>query len=73
VVDTELNDLQSRVQRCAAGCSDQARDLIPAGAGPDDPAVEKAQIKLDACVKDCADSHVKLMPQLESRIKAAIR
>ena len=49
VIDAELNELQGRVQRCAAACADEARDMVPPGAGAQSPEVLKAQDKLDDC------------------------
>eukprot|EP01084_Bolivina_argentea_P047720 87949_1 len=71
VVQSEINSLQERVQRCAVACQDEAKDSIPAGTNPGDAKFERAQKGMDRCVTTCADKMVKLMPQMEARIVAA--
>ncbi len=55
VVQSEINSLQERVQRCAVACQDEAKDSIPAGTNPGDAKFERAQKGMDRCVTTCAD------------------
>ncbi len=54
-VQSEIQSLQERMQRCAAACQDEAKDSVPAGTDPNDAKFVKAQQGMDRCITACAD------------------
>ncbi len=71
-VQSEIQSLQERLQRCAAACQDEAKDLVPAGIDPSDAQFLKAQQRMDSCVTSCADKvlapHLVNLPPSPSRV-----
>ena len=58
---------QERLQRCGKDCEDKARDKFKEGMSPSEQAALKKG--LEECGIKCADSHVKLLPDMAKRIK----
>jgi hypothetical protein len=65
-VQLQLNEFQSRLQRCIQRCQDVAQESLPNQ--PKDSDVSKAQEKLADCAADCACSSERLIPKLQRGI-----
>ncbi len=50
----------------AEGCSDSARDTLPAS--PTQADIATAQRSAETCAMKCADDHLALIPKLEARL-----
>ena len=59
--------MQTRLQRCAEGCSDTARDNLTAS--PTDAEMAKAEKLAETCALKCCDDVIVALPRLETRIK----
>ncbi|XP_066284255.1 protein FAM136A-like [Branchiostoma lanceolatum] len=64
LVTNELNEFQSRLERCARTCQDEVQDKMKAG--------NTNQVELTAmmeqCIGRCADTHLSLLPDIKSRL-----
>ena len=67
-INQEVQQFQARIQRCAAACQDDARDLMPADGNMTQALQEKAQAQMDGCVTRCVDKHIALLPGLKERL-----
>ena len=65
-VQLQLNDFQSRLQRCIQRCQDSAQESLPSQ--PKDSDVSKAQDKLANCAADCAAEYERQIPKLQRGI-----
>uniref|UniRef100_A0AC34FC67 Protein FAM136A n=1 Tax=Panagrolaimus sp. ES5 TaxID=591445 RepID=A0AC34FC67_9BILA len=74
VLETELAALQQQMSRCAMSCYDKLVQQM----GPDPSKYSEAQMhqfneKIDHCVSKCADDHVRLLPQIKSRLYSSLK
>lgn len=65
IVQLELSDFQSRLQRAAIACSDEVKD-----SGLKDR--EKAAAAMEKCLVGVFQKHIKLVPTLKKRIEQSL-
>lgn len=53
-------------------CQDRARDSLPAGQ-PSESQMASVQKGMEACVSQCVDSHIKLLPTIHKRVEEAVK
>ncbi|RLN89171.1 hypothetical protein BBJ28_00011352 [Nothophytophthora sp. Chile5] len=68
----EMQNFQSRIQRCAQDCQDRAQDALPATGNPSESQIARAQKDMETCVGRCVDSHISLLPNISSRVEQAV-
>lgn len=66
----EVENFQERLNRCAMDCQDKVRDKLTA----DISETQKLQLRqeMEACVKKCADEHIRKLPELHKKLKTNI-
>mmetsp|Transcript_35970 Transcript_35970/g.49935 ORF Transcript_35970/g.49935 Transcript_35970/m.49935 type:complete len:138 (-) Transcript_35970:274-687(-) len=69
MVNAELSEFQSKLQRCAQRCQESAQDgLYANGGNPDQRDVERAQAGMEKCVGGCSDQFKGTLPKIKDRI-----
>ncbi|KAJ8912840.1 hypothetical protein NQ315_007971 [Exocentrus adspersus] len=69
-VQTELEQLQNKLQRCIMDCNDDVR--VKLGPNPSEADVEKFTTVFENCAKGCVDKQIDYMPLLLKKIKAEL-
>ncbi|XP_069140215.1 protein FAM136A-like [Argopecten irradians] len=67
-VNSEMENYQNRIQRCAMDCQDKARDQMTSKKGDAD----KIRGEMEQCMIKCADSHVELAGTMFKRMAKSI-
>lgn len=62
--------LQDRLQRGALDCQDKAKDQM--GPNSTDAEISKAKAFMEKCVVDCAENHIKMLPNMLKKMKDSI-
>ncbi|CAD5116642.1 DgyrCDS5513 [Dimorphilus gyrociliatus] len=65
-MESELAQLQNRLQRCAMDCQDKARDEISKNSSSSG---SRYKYDVEGCMVKCADSHLELIPNIKKRVK----
>ncbi|CAH1782856.1 unnamed protein product, partial [Owenia fusiformis] len=70
-MQTEMQNYQDRLQRCALDCQDTIRDKV----GPNTSEAEVAKHKkdLEKCVVKCADTHIGAIPSMLTRMRDTLK
>ncbi|XP_041369187.1 protein FAM136A-like isoform X1 [Gigantopelta aegis] len=69
-IQNELQNYQSRLQRCAMDCQDKVRDKVSPSATEEELSKHKGE--LEKCVVKCADTHIDLIQPLLKKMKEVI-
>ena len=71
VVQGEMNQLQSRLERCSMGCQDEVKDAM---AGKDNTPANMAEAEKIAlkCTSTCVDKHMALLKSVQYNIERGI-
>ncbi|XP_018328812.1 protein FAM136A [Agrilus planipennis] len=69
-VQKELEQLQSRLQRCVMDCNDEIKDKM--GPNPSDSEIEKFTNMFEKCAVKCVDKHLNIIPQTTKAIKTVL-
>ncbi|OXA56369.1 protein FAM136A [Folsomia candida] len=69
-VQKEVGGFQERLQRCVLDCQDKTKDKM--GATPTEPEVDSLKLEFEQCAIRCVNDHLKLLPNLVKRMKAAL-
>ncbi|XP_023017498.1 protein FAM136A [Leptinotarsa decemlineata] len=67
-VQTELENLQNKLQRCVMDCNDDVR--VKMGPNPSESEVDKFTTLFETCATKCVDKQLEYMPSLLKRMKA---
>ena len=71
VIQNEMNDFQSRLQRCSMSCQDGLKDKF----GPlenNSSKIPAAERHLMSCMSSCVDKHITLLRSIQSKIESDI-
>ncbi|XP_052100598.1 protein FAM136A-like [Mytilus californianus] len=69
-IQNEMQQFQDRLQRGALDCQDKAKDQM--GPSSTDADISKAKAGMEKCVVDCADNHIKMLPNMLKKMKDSI-
>ncbi|XP_056638971.1 protein FAM136A-like [Diorhabda carinulata] len=69
-VQTEMDHLQNKLQRCVMECNDDVK--LKMGPNPSDSEVQKFTALFETCATKCVDTQVEYIPSLLNRMKANI-
>ena len=72
----QIENLQSRLERCAMDCQDKVKDKMSSDGIKDQPTdsqMESYRGRYEECVHKCVDSHVHMMQGMGKKIKDAIK
>jgi hypothetical protein len=69
VIQNEMNQFQSKIQRCSQVCQDDANSLISSqNTKKNEMEISKIERSMFQCSKSCVDKHITMLPALESKI-----
>ncbi len=72
LLQQEMKQFQTRLQRCAADCQDSVRDSVPLAATITAAQQEQLQAKGQACLSKCADISLAQLPKVDQRIREGL-
>ncbi len=61
-MQTEMQDMQDRFQRCAMACADKVKDMGESNS-------QKNRAAMEACVAVCGDEMLRLLPTYTTRMR----
>ena len=71
IIQEELSNYQSRINRCAMDCEDRVKDSVPANAKADQ--LDRYRGIYETCVVKCIDTSTQGLPSLSTRIKDRLK
>lgn len=63
ILDSEINQLQSRLERCAQSCGDAVQDKHGSAVST------QADVMMQKCLASCGDKHLALMKSVQQSIE----
>ncbi|KAF4519105.1 hypothetical protein B566_EDAN010527 [Ephemera danica] len=69
-VQSEIERLQDRLQRCVMQCNDEIRDKI--GPNPTESEVSKYTKEFEGCAVKCVDKHIEILPNFFANMKKTL-
>uniref|UniRef100_A0A7S2V684 Protein FAM136A n=1 Tax=Fibrocapsa japonica TaxID=94617 RepID=A0A7S2V684_9STRA len=73
VLQSELQTLQNRVQRCAAQCQEDIQNLVTPSTQGDSRQMAKLQENLNKCVSGCMNDSCKQLKPVQNRIEQKLK
>mmetsp|Transcript_6672 Transcript_6672/g.19210 ORF Transcript_6672/g.19210 Transcript_6672/m.19210 type:complete len:144 (+) Transcript_6672:116-547(+) len=71
MVSEQLQQFQTRLQRCAQRCQDLAQESLPAS--PSQKDVSKAEAQMESCINDCSDHSLRQIPKMQQEAIKALK
>jgi hypothetical protein len=68
LIQNEMNQFQSKIQRCSQVCQDDANSLISTQNKKNEMEISKIERSMFQCSKSCVDKHITMLPALEAKI-----
>ncbi|XP_033109825.1 protein FAM136A-like [Anneissia japonica] len=69
-IQTELQDYQERLQRCAVQCQDDVKDRLSPGASSQQ--IDALRGEMESCLVKCGDKHIAILPAMMKRMKSTL-